>query len=873
MKNLLLLSLFLTTTLKAQINIGNIFNTDLANQMNVNWRCSSETYPNVNQLPNAEVISFKVKNNGKIKISPNIFNDDIKPKKILKILGIKKDDGPEKQAVSVESSECFNGLYAALKTQFAQNTKDCATKDSNICKLTEASFIEAIDEQIKNSDYAKKTKDSHKLPRILAFNNANAVDYQTFSNQINGFCAGKEGDYDKDLILTGGFLKQVNSYAKYTNSQPNIECIDKLKAELAKYSDKIIADNCQASAEVCEFLKGEKQTVDLSFDEIRKIRAIEVDKKEAEYRTKLNSDWEKEYEANFKSMIDNGKSDTCGDFTTGISNDNKTKYMNPVTMTKLVTKNMDSLFAKMSAKCQQQFIRQYIEQNTFDTVVQDGYNYRTFCEKNKAKICDENRQYTVDIEKNIERMLELAYGEYGKDYFREQLLACEKENLNDLNSLLSKLKTFDKKMTCAPLKPGDAKVVSSTPTGINADYALKQTGQNETTAIVNMKFTAEVGATVSGKQMEDRVKGCMDNVSPYLKGGNGEQLKIKIVNPDEAAALPSNQRPTVNSVDVAAGSIRSNSRRYDPSVDCTVITHEVMHLLGLCDEYKEQWTGVYYDVATGQTVNNGTQEKVNDGTQKFVTSYNCRNVPPIPSIMKSQNEVFDRAVPKSVSCECAGKMCKDYMGASEPLQKLFQNYGWDVIDNYYKQKFCKSKTRPDITKAKYVENPKQFTLLAETTDAKISYNFKYAAVDSVKSVDMNCDCNNPLGYSEQSDIDTCKAIVGQIAKSIAEDVPPKDNRTCPPGTEEKDVKWGGDPNVANSFNGSSYKVFKARREPAMASVLYPEQFNRIVGGACDEVTPLYNQCSRLAYKTVMDENACNIPPECKDMSKLMGIPK
>jgi hypothetical protein len=35
MKKLLLLSLFLTTTLKAQISIGNIFNTDAANLLSI----------------------------------------------------------------------------------------------------------------------------------------------------------------------------------------------------------------------------------------------------------------------------------------------------------------------------------------------------------------------------------------------------------------------------------------------------------------------------------------------------------------------------------------------------------------------------------------------------------------------------------------------------------------------------------------------------------------------------------------------------------------------------------------------------------------------------------------------------------------------
>jgi hypothetical protein len=210
------------------------------------------------------------------------------------------------------------------------------------------------------------------------------------------------------------------------------------------------------------------------------------------------------------------------------------------------------------------------------------------------------------------------------------------------------------------------------------------------------------------------------------------------------------------------------------------------------------------------------------------------------------------------------------MKSEEPIQKLFQNYGWNVVDSYYRNRFCVSTIKAPVTKAKYLQDPKQFKLLNEDTTNKVVYNFKYATEDEIKSIDMNCDCGKPKGYVEANDIETCKEIVARVAKSIKEDVP-KDSQTCPPGSIEKNVKWGGNLGAEGAFDGNSYQVFKKRQEPVMDSVLYPEQFNRIVGGACPEVATLYSQCSKYAYKTVSDEATCNVPPECKDMNKVMGI--
>ena len=116
MKKLLLLPLLLLTTpLKAQISLGNIFNTNEADSMAIGWKCPGENYPNVSQLPEDSVIHIKVKNNGKLKISPNIFDGGFKPKKILSMIGLQDKPEVKKQAVSVNDSSCMNSFMAKIK--------------------------------------------------------------------------------------------------------------------------------------------------------------------------------------------------------------------------------------------------------------------------------------------------------------------------------------------------------------------------------------------------------------------------------------------------------------------------------------------------------------------------------------------------------------------------------------------------------------------------------------------------------------------------------------------------------------------------------------------------------------------------------------
>ena len=110
----------------------------------------------------------------------------------------------------------------------------------------------------------------------------------------------------------------------------------------------------------------------------------------------------------------------------------------------------------------------------------------------------------------------------------------------------------------------------------------------------------------------NKVRTCMDQANQKLLGPNGEKLKINI------QALTKQNEDDCNrdnAIGIAIGppDFRSNTGKYGSDIDCPTITHEVLHLLGLCDEYPETEIGFYVSSETGEvkrgTFNNMTKKR------------------------------------------------------------------------------------------------------------------------------------------------------------------------------------------------------------------------------------------------------------------------
>jgi hypothetical protein len=127
------------------------------------------------------------------------------------------------------------------------------------------------------------------------------------------------------------------------------------------------------------------------------------------------------------------------------------------------------------------------------------------------------------------------------------------------------------------------------------DYLLRNIAPDKVQAVINLDFRAAVdGTQAQANEMLAKTRSCLRQMAPYLKGGGGEQLDILVLTEDEVERLPANQRPAQRVVNVTDESdqtlYRGNAENFGTNFDCVRIGHEILHHLGLCDEYHERQT-------------------------------------------------------------------------------------------------------------------------------------------------------------------------------------------------------------------------------------------------------------------------------------------
>ena len=129
-------------------------------------------------------------------------------------------------------------------------------------------------------------------------------------------------------------------------------------------------------------------------------------------------------------------------------------------------------------------------------------------------------------------------------------------------------------------------------------------------------------------------KECIDDANSMLIGPNGKRLLIDIQEAgspksfflsllDKVSGDKSSPEPSmVHNIEIKSASFRSNAHHYASDIDCPTIIHEVLHLLGLDDEYNEKSRG---------------KRVLIDGHPAFLPHYNCR-VTQTNSIMANHHE-------------------------------------------------------------------------------------------------------------------------------------------------------------------------------------------------------------------------------------------
>lgn len=156
-------------------------------------------------------------------------------------------------------------------------------------------------------------------------------------------------------------------------------------------------------------------------------------------------------------------------------------------------------------------------------------------------------------------------------------------------------------MNCRDLAVGEKRQVikdwRSAPTRIPTNYVLTKLSDSQyqidlplnvhEKGFQGIKSRLGLSQSATETEMRNKIRGCAALHQNALRGPNGEQFILNpIVKKEDKTAWHIGVSSNI-SVEKTPN-FRSNSENYAEDISCAAILHELLHLLGLVDEYQEQ---------------------------------------------------------------------------------------------------------------------------------------------------------------------------------------------------------------------------------------------------------------------------------------------
>ena len=290
---------------------------------------------------------------------------------------------------------------------------------------------------------------------------------------------------------------------------------------------------------------------------------------------------------------------------------------------------------------------------------------------------EENKSHPVCVNKikdfNTVRdralqLMDMAYGPHALQALEAESLcltcAEKEEDSFNISVLYKLLNDFERQSQCpSSLAPDKEKTVYPIGTGSgNSPYPVKRYSDSSYSVHFTLKFSADkdydgpINKNQVHKHYLDRVKRCMGKANQKMLGPNGEKLRIVIKGPEES----DNKCESVKNIRIGSKDHRSNASKYEENIDCPTITHEILHLTGLCDEYEERLRGIFKNYETGEIFADWEMNEITNSMEdqlerdkyldkhKFLLDFNCR-VTADNSIMSDQYQRWDNVFGTSYS--------------------------------------------------------------------------------------------------------------------------------------------------------------------------------------------------------------------------------
>ncbi len=342
--------------------------------------------------------------------------------------------------------------------------------------------------------------------------------------------------------------------------------------------------------------------------------------------------------------------------------------------------------------------------------------------------------------------------------------------------------------------------------------------------------------------MMRRSRECFRDMAPYLRGPDGEQISIQLLDGDAQlsgmpvpAAIPIavTEQPAV---------YRGNSRNFGSNFSCATIGHEFFHHLGLCDEYHEVSPGLAADWA-------------------------CRPISGASTYMRNMRSTFNGIVPQTSRCSCDDQ-CDRIMKAPENIRNLYlSSTGFDEIAD--ESSVWKNTENPngfcEVTSSRFLPGsltPDRAFMFDQTNDAVStfsSYTISAPADGRILFAENKVTCTCPPGHP------FCQRIVEGLRQRSEQRIP---RSACPVGTmpHAQGPDTGAHPDGSHvEGTGDARVLVVSNPGTPGASLLKPQHFRKMIAGNCTGYATAYDRCAPYAY-IPQGPQCASMPPECNSDS-------
>ncbi|MEW6055389.1 MAG: hypothetical protein AB1540_02145 [Bdellovibrionota bacterium] len=283
---------------------------------------------------------------------------------------------------------------------------------------------------------------------------------------------------------------------------------------------------------------------------------------------------------------------------------------------------------------------------------------RTSVCRSSSSICNRFKEAIVQILTSLAGHLssDSSWAEYLRFERVFEIVQSDDLALGIRNLLLEKTL----RNSCTKLDVGKSTLVDRTDvgSGLDARYRLTRISEHHHLAELNIRLS---GLETEVETVKKEVIKCLNRVNPVYKGQDDQTLELR-------ALFESNKFPAVE-IAIRKDVKRDDSRNWSPDIQCSVIVHEMLHNLGLVDEYQEAGEGYLLDASTGRL--NWVELGDTTGRNRFFPINDCRSLGPRNSIMSSNvaalmsvNLHYER-----LKCDCAKLPAEKCRELSEALSK------------------------------------------------------------------------------------------------------------------------------------------------------------------------------------------------------------